>query len=231
MTINIISNPVDLICVCQGAWLGAAYTSLHQDKVLRYVNFAGPINTQTGQFNLIENYMKIPGIVLFHKWIVELNQGIQKGSLQHTAFAMTNPYMNYMGLYGNLFAATFAHDTKKIIKAERDLSWNIDFQDLHGTWFTQCLQHHFYKNELYEGTWQIGEYIANLANITCPIYLYSGEDDDITHTQQVHDMAKKVSTHINQIIKRCFKKSGHTAVFCRKKNIQQFIKDFYYRGI
>jgi poly(3-hydroxyalkanoate) synthetase len=225
--INFIGEEVDLIGVCQGGWLSTLYTSLYPETVKRLAIFSAPINTQTGQYNIIERYMKLPEIISFHKCIVAINHGIQKGSLQWIAFSMVDPFYNYYLQWIKLYSATWSGDKKAITKMTRDVSWNINYQDIAGNWILDCLDNFFKKNLLYKGGWKVGSKIANLKNIKCPVYLNIGKEDDITHPQQLFDIVNVISTMPWNIYKILFDNTGHTAAFTKDKNLNRFFNVFY----
>ena len=127
-----INEPVDLVCVCQGAWLGAIYTSLHPNSINRYVNFAGPINTQTGQDNIIENYCKTASIS-WHRQIITLNNGIQSGLMQWMSFALVNPTSVFIQRWFDLWNILYTNNQEKLSKWKTNNAWYDTPQDLAGT--------------------------------------------------------------------------------------------------
>lgn len=217
------TDKIDLVCLCQGAWLGAIYTAKHQDRVNRYANFAGPINTKTGQDNIIEKYCSTINMA-YHRALIAMNGGIQPGMMQWLSFAMVNPVQVYWERWANLGYAMLRNDEKEIAKHNRNNAWYDYTIDLAGNWFLDCLKNHFRDNRLFNGTWVVGDGAVNLANITCEVFLYAGEDDEITHPQQVSDMANKVSGKCHFTL---FSKAGHTKVFVGTAELQQFVKDFF----
>lgn len=221
-----IGNPVDLICNCQGAWLGALLTARYPYLVKRYVNFVGPINLHTGQDNIIENYMKRPNVLEYHQKKVDDNSGIQLGSDQWFAFSMVNPWETYIGRFATQAQNLIFNRTKEIEKWENNESWYDDPQDLAGTWFMESLDHHFKNNRIYNGTMpKILGGDVNLKNITCPVYLFGGGADPITHHQQVTDMANVVgSDEIHTVV---FPDEGHTSSFVKEKPLKIFKKMFF----
>jgi poly(3-hydroxyalkanoate) synthetase len=227
--VTLIGEPVDLIGVCQGAWLGGLFAARFPDLVTKYANIVGPINTRTGQDNAIEKYMKHPGIVEYHQKKFDANGGIQKGDDQWFAFSMLDPWETYLGRFftqqQNLFFGLFTDKSKAIEKWEHNNSWHDDQQDL-GAWFMEVMKWHFKDNRIYEGTFPkiLGEDV-NFKNITCPVFLFAGGTDNITSTRQVLDMANIVgSTEIHSVI---FEKDGHTNAFNREKSLKIFRKMFF----
>jgi len=229
--VRYIGEPVELICSCQGAWLGALFTARFQCDVKRYVNFVGPINTKTGQYNSIERYMKTPGVIEYHQKKVDENNGIQQGSDQWFAFSMIDPWETYIGRWcdqaQNLwFDFFFSNKAEAKKKWEHNNSWHDDQQDLPGVWFMQSMKRHFKDNEIYNGTFpKILDGDANLKNITCPVYLFGGGDDPITHHRQVTDMQHVISSkEIHTVV---FPGEGHTSSFVKKKPLKIFKKMFF----
>lgn len=211
-----------IVGLCQGAWLSALYTAKYPHKIVGYVNFAGPINTKTGQDNVIEKYMKTPNVLEKSQALVRLNNGIQLGIAQWLAFSMVSPQETYLKRWMDIWWYIANGDSEKIKKWQRDNGWHDYTIDLAGNQFLDCLKNHFFHNKLFDGTWIIDGETYPLSNITCPVHLYAGNDDLITHPQQVFDMADKVS---GPSYKTLFPRAGHTKVFTGKKEIATFIND------
>lgn len=225
-----IGQAVELIGVCQGAWLGGLFAARFPTLVTKYANFVGPINTKTDQDNTIEKYMKQPGIIEYHQKKVDDNGGIQPGSDQWFAFSMLDPWETYLGRFftqqQNLFFGVFNDKTEAIAKWEHNNSWHDDQQDLAGPWFMEVMEFHFRDNRIYEGTMpEILGKDVNLKNITCPVFLFAGGTDNITSTRQVLDMAHVVgSTEIHSVT---FEKDGHTNAFNRESSLKTFSDMFF----
>jgi len=221
-----IGEKVDLIGLCQGGWVSAIYTALNQDKVNRFAAFATPINVKTDNDNAIENYMGSESFFMsYHEWLVAMNGGIQPGYLQWLAFSMVRPEYVYVERWTQLYSMLWKNDNSGVAKWKKNNEWYDSPQDLAGVWFLQALKHLFYNNDLYEGRWVVCGKTVSLSDITCPCFLYAGEDDDITHPQQMFDMAKKVSTE--GVKCTLFAKAGHTKVFVGTEELGQFRKDFF----
>ena len=212
---------VDIAGICQGGWLSAIYTSLYPESVSRLALLASPINTKTGEDNSIEEYCKTASMS-YHKLVVSLSGGIQPGFMQWLAFALANPTPVFYTRHYDRFRYIMNDDKKALAKLDRDDKWYDHYIDLHGTWFLEAMEHHFIGNKLYEGTWDLGGVVPNLENITCPVAVYAGGDDEITHPEQARGILDKVPGEFT-----IFEGAGHTAVFVRESCIQQFIKDFY----
>jgi poly(3-hydroxyalkanoate) synthetase len=216
---------VDLVCLCQGAWLGAIYTSKYPHRVARYANFAGPINTKTGaKPNKMEDYCNSMSLE-YHKMVVALNNGIQPGLFQWYSFSMVSPAEVYFGRWCDLAWAIYDGNTKEYKKLRRNNEWYDHPIDLDGLWFLECLENHFKDNKLYLGSWIIGNEPVDLSKITCDVFLYGGEDDIITHPEQVFGLADVISS--KNVKKTTFPKAGHTKVFVGTNELKQFVGDFF----
>jgi len=229
-----IGGSVELIGVCQGAWLGGLFTARFPELVTKYTNFVGPINTKTGEDNSIEKYMETPGVIEYHQKKVDDNDGIQLGSDQWFAFSMINPAETYVGRFlthqQNLFFDAFfptEKTAKAVAKWEKNESWYDDSMDL-GAWFMEAMKWHFKDNRIYNGTFPpiFGEDV-NFKNIKCPVYLFAGGTDLITSIRQVLDMANIVGTDPADIYTEVFEDAGHTKAFVGTEELKRFVKVYF----
>jgi|LGOV01.1.fsa_nt_gb poly(3-hydroxyalkanoate) synthetase len=224
-----IGEPVDLVCLCQGAWVGAIFAALHPGMVERYANFAGPINTLSGQKNNIEEYMVTKpfgqDLMDFHRNIVESHRGIQPGYMQWLAFSMVDPVMIYFDRWAKRFNLALAGDTEGLAKWTKNNDWYDFSVDLDGAWFLEALEHHFRDNLIFKGEMSIDGREVHLEDITAECFLYAGEDDNITSIKQVFDMATKLKD--GQTTMTVFPGAGHTKVFVGKKELETFAGHFF----
>lgn len=218
-------SKIDLIGICQGGWLAAIYASFFPNFTNRLALFAAPINLRSGAENCIERFVQTAKFSDI-KNSVEFFGGIQPGFVQWSAFAFANPVPVFFSRYMAEFVAILAEDYAKLDKLLKQSAWYDTPQNLAGTWFLDVLKNHFFENHLWDGVWPVWKgQCAKLENITCPLFVYAGADDEITHPEQAKAILTKASSKTRTF--RCFPKSGHTAVFTRKKNINIFLEDFY----
>lgn len=224
--VNLIGKLVDMLGVCQGGWLSSIYaaSSLNQDRVKRLALFAAPINCKTGVKNSSEEYCKAINLDA-HQFMIDLNGGIQDGWWQWLSFTAANPKPMLYDRYVELFNLWVSCDFDGIAKWVKVNLWLDSPQDLAGVWFMEAMRYHFTNNDLYEGRLIVNGETVNLKNITCPLYVYSGADDTVTHPQQASDILKIVSSKKKK--HTCFEGAGHTAVFTRPLCIQQVMADMY----
>jgi poly-beta-hydroxyalkanoate depolymerase len=223
--IGALSGKVDMVGLCQGAWLSAVFVAMRgSDHVARYANFAGPINTKTGEENAIEKYVSawssVESMMDHHSSLVERNGGIQPGWAQWMAFSFVKPVAVYVERFFNLAWAFASQDPKRIAKEKRNNGWYDYTVDLAGNWFLDCLENHFGRNRLFEGEWEIDGEKVDLSRITCEVYLYAGSADDITHPEQVRSMGDAVGSDVVRF--KEFEGAGHTKVFVGTKELAYF---------
>ena len=217
------TDKIDVVGTCQGGWLAALFTSFYPERVRKLAAFVAPINLKTGQKNAIESYCETISLPA-HKMLVDLNSGIQPGLAQWLAFASMAPMQVFYGRYLDLLGHVVNDRPAGIEKWGVNEGWYDDPNDLAGVWFLDVLENHFAKNRLYDGTWNIGGQVADLGNITCPVYVFAGGKDDITSTKQALDLLKKVgSVEKHGVI---FPEAGHTRAFTGAAELDEFAEMF-----
>lgn len=219
-----IGGPVELIGLCQGGWLSALFAAKHPESVIRFTSFATPFNTKTGTDNCIEKYMRNPDVITYQKIIVAMNDGIQPGMLQWLAFSLVDPIEIYISRWLKLWECIWDENEVNIKKWIKNNSWYDSPQNLAGNWFLDCLEHHFDKNELYEGKWIVGDDVVGLSNIKCPCVCFAGEDDEITGIDQVFGLKDKVTGPIECIL---LPGAGHTKAFVGTNELNIFEEKFF----
>lgn len=219
------NKPVDLLGVCQGGWLSSILTSLYPNLINRLALFCAPINLRTGEDNGIEEYCKNASMA-YHRFIVALAGGVQPGIMQWMAFAMANPVPVFYTRYANRLNYVLEGNNAALAKWDMEQAWYDWFIDLHGGWFLEAMENHFIGNRLWDGTWRLSDgREPSLHDIECPLFVYAGSNDDITHPRQALDIAERVSS--TDIHTHTFEGAGHTAVFVRQACIDYFIREFY----
>ncbi|MEJ2626715.1 MAG: esterase, partial [Pseudolabrys sp.] len=84
--------------------------------------------------------------------------------------------------------------------------------DLPGRWYLQAVQQLFKENRLAKGTFVgLGKRLS-LKDITCPVYLLAGADDDITTKEQVFDAERYLGTSAAPVTKTLVP-GGHIGLF------------------
>jgi poly(3-hydroxyalkanoate) synthetase len=221
--INRINGPVDLVGLCQGTLASTILSCIFPNSVNTLSCVAGTINSKVNCGNLIERYMEIPGVLEFHKGLVTINGGIQKGLLQWFAFSLIDPTEVYIKRWFDIYNLIEQKDIKGIEKWKRNNDWYDYVIDIAGTWYLQDLEWLFRDNRLYNGTFPdiLGRKVK-LENICCDTYLYAGGADKITHVDQQLSMGNKVSGKVTKIV---FEGAGHSKSLAGKKETQIIVNN------
>ena len=220
-----IIGQVDICGTCQGGWLSAIYVAMYPEKVRKYAIFAAPINTKTGEDNIIEKYCETADMKL-HESLVALNGGVQAGSSQYMSFIASNPKAALWDRFVKSMETIMTGDMNLINKRIDQNNWYDQPQNIAGTWFLEAMSDIFIGNKLFKKAMKINNRIVDLANIKCPIFVYSGANDEITHSEQMRSILDVVSSDEKHYID--FKDTGHTLVFAGKKQLEYFAKEFLY---
>lgn len=221
--IDYIGEKVDIVGICQGGWLSAIYTSLFNQKVNKLALMAAPIDTQIDQENIITFFCNLIPIEFF-RLVVMSNGGIQPGLIQWLNFSMVSPFEVFIGRHLRMFYAILLNDEKTIKKFERNNSWYDSPQDLAGEWYLEAVDNIFKRNRLVHGDMEILGQLVKLENINQPLFLYAGEDDEITSIDQLFSIENYVSSE--HIEKYTFPNCGHTKVFTGSKELAKFEETF-----
>jgi poly(3-hydroxybutyrate) depolymerase len=206
---------VHIIGLCQGAWASAIYAALYPDNIVSYTNAAGPIDFAAGDGKIKQGCEIMP--FSFFKNMVLCSGGVQKGTSQVIGFKSLNFYDRYVGDYVDLWTAICAGDETQIERWERFKGWYEHTVDLNGEWYLEAVEKLFKGNQLINGKLEILGERVNLGNITCPVFLLAGENDDITLPDQLFNMEKYVSGSVTKYI---VKDAGHIGVFIKTSALE-----------
>ncbi|QJY44421.1 alpha/beta hydrolase [Pseudonocardia broussonetiae] len=90
--------------------------------------------------------------------------------------------------------------------------WFKHTQDIPGAFYLWLVEHLFHGNELISGDLVVDGRRADLANITCPLFLLAGSTDHITPPAQLFAAADAVGTPAAQVTRRTAT-GGHLGLF------------------
>ena len=210
-----LGNQVHLFTLCQGAWAGAIYAALYPDSVLSYTDAAGPIDFFAGGGKIQAICQSVP--MSFYENLVNIGGGVERGEFQLMGFKSLNLYDRYIGDYLELWYAVCNGDEKAIEKWHRFKDWYDQPQNLSGVWYLEVVEKLFKKNLLISGELEIIGRKVDLGQITCPVFLIAGDEDDITPPPQVFNMENYVST---KVVKHLIQDSGHIGVFVKESSLE-----------
>jgi polyhydroxyalkanoate depolymerase len=210
-----LGNLVNLIGLCQGGWLSAMYTALFPEKVRSLVLAGAPIDTDAGNGAIKEIAHKLP--MLFFEELVVAGGGLLLGQFMVAGWKSMHPEKQlekYLDLYEHIEEKNYIERTEIF---ER---WYENPVNLPGAFYLQAVQQLFKENRLARGEFiGLGKSLS-LKDITCPVYLLAGDDDDITPKEQVFDAEKYLGTHKNHIVKKLVS-GGHIGLFMGTKTLEE----------
>lgn len=218
-----MDEPMDMVGICQGGWLSAIYTALYPEKVKKLALMAAPIDVKADPLNKITMFCELYPYEYF-EFIVNIHDGFQPGAVQWFNFAFVSPPEVFIKRHLDMFNAIINNDQKQIDKLNRNNDWYDKPQDLAGTWFLEAVDNIFINNRLKSNTMVLNNYKVDLTNINHDLYLYAGEDDEITSPEQLFNIQNIVqSDNINKfLLPQC----GHTRVFTGNKELELFNDTF-----
>jgi poly(3-hydroxyalkanoate) synthetase len=208
VVVDELGGRANFVGLCQGGWMSAMYAARFPAKVESLVLAGSPIDTHAGNGPARELAMKIP--MAFFEELVALGGGLMPGRFMLAAYKNMDPAQHYLAKYVDLYK--HIDDAEFLRRQERFASWYESPIDLPGRTYVQVVDRLFKQNQLVRG-----EYVAlgkklSLRDVTCPVYLLAGSEDDITPWQQVFNAEEYLGTPKSQIVKT-LAPGGHIGLF------------------
>ena len=123
-------------------------------------------------------------------------------------------FEKYLDLYKHM------NDPDYLSKSEAFERWYENPIDLPGRWYLQAIVELFKENRLARGEFiGLGRRL-DLHDVTCPVYLLAGAQDDITPKEQVFDARKYLGTPKTRIDKALVP-GGHIGLFMGKRTLSE----------
>jgi polyhydroxyalkanoate depolymerase len=216
VAIDELGGRVNLIGLCQGGWLSAMAAARFPDKVNALVLAGAPIDTDAGDGPIKRMAHEYP--VSFYEELVTLGGGLMKGKFMLQGWKNMHPEQHYIQEHIDLYE--HIDDPAYLAKEETFESWYENPLDLPGRWYLQAITQLFKENRLAKGEFVGLGRKLNLRNITCPLYLLAGADDDITTPEQVLDADKYVGTPKERIVKKTVP-GGHIGLFMGARTLKK----------
>ncbi len=208
-SIRRMGGRANLVGDCQGGWLAAIYAALHPDRVHTLTLAGAPIDFHAGESVIASSTRAMTGAsgLLPYRALVAVGGGVMPGRAVLTNFIGIQPQSEIsrqLQLLDNIDDA--AHVERYRVFED----WFKHTQDIPGAFYLWLVEHLFHRNELISGDLVIDGRRADLANITCPLFLLAGSADHITPPPQLFAAADAVSS--KQITKRTAQ-GGHLGLF------------------
>jgi poly(3-hydroxyalkanoate) synthetase len=125
-------------------------------------------------------------------------------------FKSMHPEKQFMEKYVDLYE--HIDDPAYVSRAENFERWYEYTINLPGRWYLQVVRELFKGNSFVKGAFVALGKTLNPRDITCPLYLLAGEQDDITPAPQVFDAVKYFGTPAESVVKD-MAKGGHIGLF------------------
>jgi polyhydroxyalkanoate depolymerase len=211
-----LGGRVNLVGLCQGGWLSAMIAARFPEKVNSLVIAGAPIDTDAGDGVIKNMAQKTP--VSFYEDLVKLGGGLLRGQFMLRGWKSMHPEQHYFRKHLDLFE--HLDDAAYLAKSEQFYAWYETTVDLPGRWYLQAITQLFKENRFFKGQFVGLGRTLNLKDITCPIYLLAGADDDITTPEQVMSAKNHVGTPKDKIAEK-IAPGGHIGLFMGSRTLKE----------
>jgi poly(3-hydroxyalkanoate) synthetase len=216
VAIDDLGGRVNLVGLCQGGWLSAMIAARFPDKVNALVLAGAPIDTDAGNGPIKRMVHEHP--LSFYEELVALGGGLMRGRFMLQGWKNMHPSQHYIDEHVDLYE--HIDDPAYLRKQEVFGSWYENPLDLPGRWYLQAIRQIFKENRLAKGTFVGLGRKLDLHDITCPLYLLAGADDDITTPEQVLDARLLVGTPPDKIVQKTVP-GGHIGLFMGARTLTE----------
>ena len=211
LSIDQLGGRVNLVGDCQGGWLAAVYSALHPERVHTLTLAGAPIDFHAGDSVIASSTRALYGALGMapYRALVALGRGNMSGAAVLGNFIRIQPHAE---LARQLQLLEHVGDAAHVERYRAFEDWFKHTQDIPGAFYLWLVEHLFARNELIRGELVIDGRRADLANVTCPLFLLAGASDHITPPAQLFAAADAVGTPPEQITLRTAG-GGHLGLF------------------
>ncbi len=204
---------------CQGGWLAAIYAALHPERVHTLTLAGAPIDFHAGESVIASSTRAMAGALGLapYKALVRMGGGNMPGAAVLANFIAIQPQSEVsrqLQLLENI------DDAGHVERYRVFEDWFKHTQDIPGAFYLWLVEHLFQRNELISGDLVIDGRRADLANITCPLFLLAGSADHITPPAQLFAAADAVGTPAGQVTRRTAQ-GGHLGLFMGRDALRE----------
>jgi poly(3-hydroxyalkanoate) synthetase len=210
---------VNLVGDCQGGWLATIYAALHPERVHTLTLAGAPIDFHAGESLIAASthvLTRAMGMAPYRA-LVALNGGNMSGRAVLSNFILMQPQTEVsrqLALLENL------DDPQHVQRYRQFEDWFKHTQDIPGAFYLWLVEHLFHRNELITGQLVVDGRRADLADITCPLFLLAGARDHITPPAQLFAAAGAVGTPAGEIMQRT-SAGGHLGLFTGRQALTE----------
>ncbi len=189
VAVDELDPPVDLVGLCQGAWMALLYAARFPRKVRRLVLVAAPIDVRAGDSQLSRLVTSLP-LKTFED-IVRTGNGRVLG--QH-ALELWAPTLRVDDVGRALQISPASGPPRLDELAQRFQDWYGWTFDLPGTYYLQVVQCLFKENQIAEGRFVALGRRINLADVRGPVLLLAGSRDELISPDQLFAAGRLIGT-------------------------------------
>jgi len=208
VAVDDLGGEVNLVGLCQGGWMSAMYASRFPGKVRTMVLAGSPIDTDAGDGPIKRMAHRLP--MSFYEELVAAGGGRMLGRLMLAGWKSMHPQAQYVDKYLDLYQ--HIADKSYIARTEQFEDWYENAIDLPGRYYLQAIGELFKGNRLAKGEFVGLGHRLSLKNITVPVFLLAGAQDDITTAEQVFNAERLLGTPHKDVEKQLVP-GGHIGLF------------------
>jgi poly(3-hydroxyalkanoate) synthetase len=209
----------NLVGDCQGGWLATIYAALHPERVHTLTLAGAPIDFHAGESLIAASTHVLTGALGMapYRALVALNGGNMSGRAVLTNFILMQPQTE---IGRQLQLLENVDDPRHVERYRVFEDWFKHTQDIPGAFYLWLVDHLFHRNELIAGQLVVDGRRADLADITCPLFLLAGARDHITPPAQLFAAAEAVGTPAEEIMQRT-SAGGHLGLFTGRQALTE----------
>ncbi|MGE3285444.1 MAG: alpha/beta fold hydrolase [Pseudonocardia sp.] len=210
-SIELAGGRVNLVGDCQGGWLAAIYAALHPDRVHTLTLAGAPIDFHAGGSVIASTTKAMHGLLgmIPYRALVALNGGLMSGRAVLANFIHIHPQSE---IGRQLDLLHHLDDTEHVERYRVFEDWFKHTQDIPGAFYLWLVENLFVHNRLISGGLLVEGRRADLANVTCPLFLLAGAADHITPPAQLLAAADAVGSPPEDVTVRVAA-GGHLGLF------------------
>jgi polyhydroxyalkanoate depolymerase len=217
--VDYLGSYVNLIGLCQGGWLAAIYAALYPRRVNSLVMAGAPIDTDAGDGPIRQMVRSYP--LGSFAALVQAGGGLMHGDLMLLGWKAMHPEMHLVFKWLDLWNSM---DSKIALARGRKFAcWYENTLNLPGRFYLQVVDQLFQRNLLFKGRLIAHRRRVLLSDISCPVYLLAGREDDITPPAQVFQAQKLLPQ--GKSVPAVVAPGGHIGLFMSQNTLNEFWPD------
>jgi poly(3-hydroxybutyrate) depolymerase len=212
-----IGAPIDLIGMCQGGWMALVYAARFPAKVRKLVLAGAPIDIAAAPSALSTLAEGAP-LAAFHE-LVRLGDGVLPG---RKVLKLWGPETVAAEEIHQILQSNEAIGSPAFARLQASFhdwySWTVD---LPGSFFLECVERLYKRNELATGSFVALGQRVDLATITIPMFLLAAQDDELVAPPQLFAAAHLVGTAPHDV-RKAIVPCRHVGLFAGKRTLEEF---------